>query len=344
MGIWAITVPELATEFMVNGIVPEKSISYPAFQEAVLLGIVEREYRCQEIARVMNMPKKVILTDRGRMDGMAYFSSKNDFFDMARKYGYEPADLWNPYKAAIHLRSVACDRPELYTRENNAARGEKNVDEACARDKNTEHAWTAHPHLRVVGNVDESGKPIDIQQKTSRVIQHVASAIGVPVPLEIERKFWLKEMPKIPVHHEVIEITQYYLQTPIGSERIRIRTWRDSPVYYRTAKKEIAPGVREEVESIISEMEFLRLLKYVVPDSVPIQKTRYVFVWNDQYFELDVFSGRLAGLILLEIELTDINNACDLPIFIGKYLEVTGQKEFSNSYLARIKNKVPRWA
>lgn len=345
MGICAITIPELATEYASNGITPGDSIAFGDFQEAILLGTIEREYRYKQIAKVLKAPgKKIVLTDRGRMDGMAYYDNSEEFFVMAKKYGYEPRDLCpGPYKAAIHLRSLACDNPTLYSCAGNTARTET-IEQAQKRDRDTERAWTSHPHLRVIGNLDEKGEPIDIYKKATRLIKEVAHAIGVPVPLEVERKFRLKELPDIPAHFETIDITQHYLETPQGEERLRVRTWRGSSVYYRTIKRSVSTGAREEIESIITADEYVGLLKYVRVDSAPIQKKRIVFVWGNQYFELDVFSGRLSGLILLEIELTDINDHFIMPHFIGECREVTEDKRFSNSRLAKSRIDFPLWS
>ena len=49
-------------------------------------------------------------------------------------------------------------------------------------------------------------------------------------------------------------------------------------------------------------------------------------------WEVDEFEGVLAGLILAEIELEDINQEFDRPEWIG--IELTGLKSWSNASLA----------
>ena len=64
-----------------------------------------------------------------------------------------------------------------------------------------------------------------------------------------------------------------------------------------------------------------------------VEKTRYcVNAGNGLIWEVDEFEGVLAGLILAEIELEDINQKFDCPEWIG--IELTGLKNWSNASLA----------
>ena len=51
------------------------------------------------------------------------------------------------------------------------------------------------------------------------------------------------------------------------------------------------------------------------------------------FFEVDVFSGKLQGLIIAEVELSAAGDQLDLPTWIGK--EVTGDPRYYNSNLAK---------
>ena len=64
-----------------------------------------------------------------------------------------------------------------------------------------------------------------------------------------------------------------------------------------------------------------------------VEKTRYsVSAGRGLIWEVDEFEGVLAGLILAEIELEDINQKFDFPKWIG--IELTGLKNWSNASLA----------
>ena len=63
-----------------------------------------------------------------------------------------------------------------------------------------------------------------------------------------------------------------------------------------------------------------------------IRKTRYLVPHQSHLFEVDVFSGKLQGLVIAEVELSADDEQLDLPIWIGE--EVTGDPRFYNSDLA----------
>jgi len=63
-----------------------------------------------------------------------------------------------------------------------------------------------------------------------------------------------------------------------------------------------------------------------------VEKTRYVVRHLDQDWEVDVFEGDNAGLIVAEIELEDEAQAISLPDWVGE--EVTHELRYYNSQLA----------
>ena len=74
---------------------------------------------------------------------------------------------------------------EIITNENNKARFE-NLEQARIADKRTRDAWIGPPHMRIVDN------STNFKGKIDRLIQEVFATMGVPVPVEIERKFLIK--------------------------------------------------------------------------------------------------------------------------------------------------------
>ena len=63
-----------------------------------------------------------------------------------------------------------------------------------------------------------------------------------------------------------------------------------------------------------------------------LSKTRYLVDYEGKTWEVDVFSN-LDGLVIAEIELTDINDAIEIPAWVGT--EVTGDHQYSNSNLIK---------
>ncbi|MBF2027060.1 MAG: CYTH domain-containing protein [Oscillatoriales cyanobacterium C42_A2020_001] len=64
-----------------------------------------------------------------------------------------------------------------------------------------------------------------------------------------------------------------------------------------------------------------------------IKKIRYKVEWNGLLWEIDEFEGENAGLILAEVELTDADQAINLPEWIGA--DVSHDPRYYNANLAR---------
>jgi CYTH domain-containing protein len=165
--------------------------------------------------------------------------------------------------------------------------------------------------------------------------------------LEIERKFlvkfptsWSELVELFDDLVDVKRISQTYLQHEINEPSPRVRktveglTGETETVYHFNRKKPVSAGVREEEEREISKKEYENYLKKPLPGKVEITKTRFVFNYNDQIFELDVFKGALKGLAILEIELEDKDQPVELPPFLKVIKEVTEDKKYNNFELA----------
>lgn len=169
--------------------------------------------------------------------------------------------------------------------------------------------------------------------------------------LEIERKFlvkfptsWSELAELFDDLVDVKRISQTYLQREDDEPSARVRktveglTGETETVYHFNRKKPVSAGVREEEEREISKKEYDNYLKKPLPGKVEINKTRFVFNYNDQTFELDVFKGALVGLAILEIELEDKDQPVELPPFLKVVKEVTEDKKYNNFELASTHN------
>lgn len=170
--------------------------------------------------------------------------------------------------------------------------------------------------------------------------------------LESERKYLIKFPTSWSTLAELFDgiidvkrISQTYLKPESGEQAGRVRktveglTGDTETIYHYNQKKPVETGVHEETEHEISEKEYNNYLKKSNPDKVPVEKTRFVFEWQDQTFELDLFKGHLKGLAIMEIELDDIDDTVELPPFLKVVKEVTKDKRFTNFALADKKLK-----
>ena len=154
---------------------------------------------------------------------------------------------------------------------------------------------------------------------------------------EIERKY-LIAMPDpafLRQHAEPSRIEQtYLLGAENTTERVRKRVYRDKCVYTHTVKRKLNDMRRVEDEREIGEEEYRSLLGQADPSRRVITKTRWVLPWRGQLFEIDIFPF-WDDRALMEIELTEENQAVELPPQIRVLREVTGDRRYTNSSLSR---------
>lgn len=331
LGFSVVVVPEVATDFILSGITPDR-IGVSQFQRHIVKHMIEKENRWKEMANLIRAEKKVIICDRGLADSLAY-TTNLDFDLLLSEMDCSIVDLRDKrYDGVIFLQSVAVDAPEVYTCLNNLARRES-IEEARELDLRTLYAWTGHPHLRIIDN------STDLDGKLHATLKAVCRILGVPAPLEIERKFLISrcDLTMLPRPSQQVHIIQYYLlnDPKEGIERIRARGHAGGYVYYHTKKQMLRDGVRIENERQITKAEYVELLKRADPACGRVEKTRYCFVWKNQYFELDIFENP-QGLVLLELELTEEGDKVVLPDSLADYAtDVTSDPRYSNSEIAR---------
>lgn len=162
------------------------------------------------------------------------------------------------------------------------------------------------------------------------------------MPLEIERKFLIA----YPCEADLLgqngcsktEIAQTYL-TP-GADgaqrRVRMRGADGHYVYTYTEKVFLSAVRRIEREREIDKEEYEKLLCEADDSMRTLHKFRYCIPHGDVVCEIDVYPG-ITDWAVLEIELCDEAQEIKLPIFVKVIREVTGEKQYSNKYLARRK-------
>lgn len=330
LGYCVIVVGEYPTEIMGSGITPLANISLHDFQHNLLLGQRERDARYISFAKAVPREKIVILFDRGLLDIKAYMSEASWNATLDDTSLQEVILRDELYDAVIHMRSVAYDKPEYYTRENNPARIET-VEEAKIADEKVLNAWIGHSHVRVIDN------KTNFEDKLGRVLREILHILGEPIPLEIERKYLVADTfdwRSIPVPFQEIDIEQAYL---VNDTRIRKRGQNGSHIYTET-RKQSTPGTiaRIEIEQRIRAREYCEKMEHLIPGSSIIRKKRICFIYEGQYFEFDFFEDGITHP-LLEIELTDVRDTIMLPPWIPIIRDVTEEKEYTNRSIALTK-------
>lgn len=349
-GFSVFTVPELATMLINAGVnLGELAATdykkYLQIEEKMIFSQLALEDLFHGYAALCGHKKNVILCDRGVMDILAYI--EREYFDaVLASRGLKVTDLRDGrYDAIMHLVSAAFGAEEFYTLANNTARRET-LEEARDAEKRTSGVWIGHPHLRAIDN------STDFELKMKRVLQAVCRVLGIPIPLEIERRFLVADLPdfeRLGIKFEKIDIEQMYLQNGRGAQkRIRKRGQYGSHVFYQTFKQSLREGppatlcaamragVRSETEIQIGPKQYLALSYERDPEKKIIRKNRYCFLWQNQYFEFDEFIEPRKGLYILEIELTEENERVVIPDFVSVIREVTDDSGYSNYEIASL--------
>ncbi len=160
------------------------------------------------------------------------------------------------------------------------------------------------------------------------------------IPLEIERKYII-EYPDLQILTEQnlckrISMEQIYIYNNKTRFKGRIRKSRTdkSVIYTKTYKKEITPVTRIEKEEIINEYEYNYLKQFIREGYNIIYKDRYTFFYKNQCFEVDIFPF-WEKYAVMEIELEKEDQEIYFPPFVKIIKEVTEDKRFRNSSLAR---------
>jgi len=154
--------------------------------------------------------------------------------------------------------------------------------------------------------------------------------------LEIERKYKAKNTTFLNETKISYKINQGYLNS-MSERTVRVRTKNDKGFITVKGKSNITGTTRFEWEMEIPLDDALELLKLC--EDFIIEKTRYVVVFEDKTYEVDVFEGQNEGLIIVEVELENENDIFDLPEWVGE--EVTGDVKYYNSFIS--KNPFTTW-
>ncbi|KAE9524172.1 hypothetical protein AGLY_015417, partial [Aphis glycines] len=243
----------------------------------------------------------------------------------------------NRYDQIIHMVSAACGAEDFYTTEDHASRSE---DVALAKnlDVKASTSWIGHPYFDVIDNSS------DFENKIRRMIAAVCQKLGINTDDSLaknakKRKWLVKYLPDDQLFppFQDFEVTHYYLQTYTKNmqSRLRKRGQKGHWNYTHTIRK---PKVQDQVVEIkvqLSHRSYSSLLLLTDEKHYPIYKTRRCFIYNNQYFQMDIYRKpchkRCKGLILLETHsvLEDQELLDRLPKFLDIEAEVTGNAAYS---------------
>lgn len=146
--------------------------------------------------------------------------------------------------------------------------------------------------------------------------------------IEIERKFlvtgdgWRSDAQGVPY------VQGYLCSDAMRSARVRI----EGDVAKLTIKSGGRGLVRKEFEYPIPMDDARQMLDELCEPAL-VEKLRYRVNWCGKVWEVDEFSGKNAGLVVAEIELSDPEETFERPPWLG--LEVSEDRRYLNANLAK---------
>lgn len=187
-------------------------------------------------------------------------------------------------------------------------------------DENEIAPWVGANHLRICENETD-------------LLKQIRFFLGIPQKVEIERKFLIERPDTDFLEKQKLckacDIAQCYINEPYPF-RVRKRGLDGDYIYIRTEKRKISELIRTEIENYITESEYQTAIK----NRKVLYKTRWLYIYKNQYFEIDVFPF-WQNKALLEIELTAEDDPYELPPFIKVIKEVTEDNYYKNKQIAK---------
>ena len=253
MGYTILFLQEPATEMMTAGVTPSRCSSPLAYQEFQMKLQYEKEKifeRAAEDIAYAHLEKDggegcsadtggsdpghrkvLIVCDRGFFDNCAYMTG-DEFRQVLGKLNVTEEELLESYDGVFHLETTAKRASFFYGTANNAVRTET-PEEAAALDDRLIAAWSAHPHFRLIENLN------GFENKMRHLIAEIAVCLGEPVPPEVRRRY-LIDYPDTAMLDRLdecqrVEIRQTYVLSPDNTSGFRAETLR--PCLSRPAEK-----------------------------------------------------------------------------------------------------------
>ena len=146
---------------------------------------------------------------------------------------------------------------------------------------------------------------------------------------EIERKFLISGDGWKSGIESSARLQQGYLSTS-AKATVRVRIYDDSKAVL-TLKGRQEGICRAEFEYVIPLEDARELMEIARPNIV--EKRRYKVPFEAHVWEVDVFEGQHAGLILAEVEMRSADEHVALPSWIG--CEVSDDDRYANASLSR---------
>lgn len=326
-----IVIDETASYLINMGLRPfgENPINMVDFQELVLKTQFAKEEIINRGVELLPDEDVLLIYDRGLLDNCAYINEE-EFEEVLKRLDdkHTISEFLERYDLIINLVS----RSDFYTLDNNPARSEA-VEEALELGNKTLNAWIGHKNLKIVLPKD------DIDEKIKEVLNHINNLL---YEKEVKRQAkYLIDLESLDLKHltsisKKAHITQDYLESNDTVEkRLRKIEMQGVTTYNYTVFKTLNDGRKVKVsDESISEKLYEKLLEFKSDKKHTIEKDRYYFPYEDEYFTLDI----IGDIAVLEINIGE-NDKVKIPSFLTALEDVTDNPNYKNQNIAQNLNK-----
>jgi CYTH domain-containing protein len=151
--------------------------------------------------------------------------------------------------------------------------------------------------------------------------------------IEIEKTYLAKFLPANLKKCKSKQLIDIYLPKKTKHAKLRIRKSGDT--YTITKKQPVSStsaSIQLEESVSITAAEYQSLAKL---DGNKIQKIRYYYSYNKQTAEIDVFAGKLKGLVLIDFEFRNQKELKDFKMPNFCLVEVTEEEAIAGGVLSQ---------
>lgn len=342
MGWKVFRVPETATVLLSGGVnfaelSPDQAYQFQKDLLSVMLNMEQTYFNLADSDAELNNRKVLVICDRGAMDASAYID-RSDWQRILGELGYTDVQLRDErYDYVVHLVTAADGAEDFYSKESNHTRSE-GVDLAKQLDRLCQSAWMGHAYLDIIDNAT------DFDKKCHRVVSTLLDRLG------LEDKRFGKDIRKykflvrsdqfsfdaeFPVSHQDFSVEHTILPRKEDGSQTRIRRRTQDGVSHFNLTIRHNDTTLIETRRSLTAREYVALSAQADPSRESIVKRRRCFLWENKYYQLDVFQqpAHLKGLCILEAYFGEENRRSSgcflLPPFIPIQEEVTGMREYS---------------
>lgn len=305
-----VTIPETATELIVNGIRPNTMSAYD-FQDIVIKRQLMKEQDAEEYFKnhFANHDKCVIIYDRGIFDNAAYMDA-NEFEKLLSKYKLTSMSQIDKYDLVLDLLSVAVCKKEAYNLDNEART--ETVSEAEILDTKTSNAWANHHNIKLLSS------KVSIEEETKKVIDYLNNAINeienqerVKYPINI-----LKSNLGIYNNLPRINVTENHFDVGLPKEYHFVVSVRNT--HGASYILEIYREIDNKVLTIYNKTLDYNTFDYIRTNYKLLKildKKEINFIKNQTFYRLNQYGEKF----YIEIQNNTVNNEYTLPEGVNVY-------------------------